>query len=74
MFCALLRPRYQVSVYRTIGPLVKLFLWRFSLYLLNLLIVDGERICYKCIAKEACLSRSSVVRVSYMLTKLPEVP
>ena len=22
MFCALLRPRYQVSVYRTIGPLV----------------------------------------------------
>ena len=26
MFCALLRPRYQVSVYRTIDPLVlKLF-------------------------------------------------
>ena len=22
MFCTLLRPRYQVSVYRTIGPLV----------------------------------------------------
>ena len=24
MFCALLRPRYQVSVYRTISPLVYL--------------------------------------------------
>ena len=23
MFCAYTRPRYQVSVYRTIGPLVK---------------------------------------------------
>ena len=27
MFCAYMRPRYQVSVYRTIGPLVsRLFL------------------------------------------------
>ena len=26
MFCALLRPRYQVSVYRTIGPLVPFLL------------------------------------------------
>ena len=26
MFCAFTRHRYQVSVYRTIGPLVSLFL------------------------------------------------
>ena len=26
MFCALLRPRYQVSVYRTIGPLVEVLI------------------------------------------------
>ena len=32
MFCALLRPRYQVSVYRTIGPLV-LFVFAFLLLL-----------------------------------------
>ena len=25
MFCAYIRPRYQVSVYRTIGPLVSVF-------------------------------------------------
>ena len=25
MFCALLRPIYQVSVYRTIGPLVTIY-------------------------------------------------
>ena len=27
MFCAYMRPRYQVSVYRTIGPLVILSNW-----------------------------------------------
>ena len=30
MFCAYTRPRYQVSVYRTIGPLVCIFTWRIS--------------------------------------------
>ena len=27
MFCAFIRPRYQVSVYRTIGPLVSHIFW-----------------------------------------------
>ena len=32
MFCALTRPRYQVSLYRNIGPLVLIFVFFFHFF------------------------------------------
>ena len=40
MFCAYTRPRYQVSVYRTIGPLVEAFNST-SRYLNDVLNIDN---------------------------------
>ena len=37
MFCAYTRPRYQVSVYRTIGPLVNIILCIFTLSFLGVI-------------------------------------
>ena len=40
-FCAYIRPRYQVSVYRTIGPLVSLFYSNYSLSETNMVLTEA---------------------------------
>ena len=54
MFCAYIRPRYQVSVYRAIGPLVKNMpeqkLWASMLPFC--LHIFEELVCFKAILVE----------------------
>ena len=46
MFCAYIRPRYQVNIYRTIRPLVILsewflvFIFRFKLYVQDMMLIS----------------------------------
>ena len=47
MFCAYARPRYQVSVYRTIGPLV--------LYIIKFTFLQVARIALITLIQTTCL-------------------
>ena len=42
MFCAFTRPRYQLSVYRTIGPLVLILKYMYSINFM-LICIEQEK-------------------------------